>query len=99
MLIFEKIARPPLPQDHSLSSLYGFLVFDKDLQEDCLCVIDDDGLYAMQCSESGKMMGVDLDRYSTVEDFCEARNCTLLALFDSDKDITVTVKVEKNLRS
>ena len=86
---------PKTPDTHRINNCFGFSGFDEDKEESFFCLIDDDGQYGMVFYANGDYIGVDFDRYSTIEDYCSEANMTLSQTFASADSFDIDILVKE----
>ena len=84
-----------IPQVHRLDRVHGFTAYDRDSEETLFCLIDDDTNYGMMFYVDGECEGANFDRFTTVEEFCEDRNLTVVKCFGTDESFQIDILVKE----
>jgi hypothetical protein len=87
--------KPVTPDTHRISNSYGFTGYDNDKEESFFCFIDSDCLFGMIFYANGDTMGVDFNRYSDVEEYCEDQHMTLTQNFENGEAFTIDILVKE----
>lgn len=87
--------KPTLSSTHKISNCFAFTGVDNDKGESFFCYVDSDCLSGMVFYANGDSMGVDFNRFSDVEEYCEANSMVMTKCFESGEGFTIDILVKE----